>query len=319
MKEKQLKAKQNKLLLKAKNKNRICYCKGCEEHAINSHILQKNGILTGISTNSHIYLWKTDFLNPLITPFKKSGLNVTFRFKGFCKEHDKTIFQPIEDHDIDFDDYKSQLLFAYRTILNEKFKKEVLIDFYNSLKNDSTLNGNINTIQINQMIEQTKLSIADLEYHENIMVSDLESGTENFIFHVRDIPEKGICLASHFTFETTREMQEYKRKTGQDLKITTAVFISLFPLEGENVLIMGHLKSKHDKCGEFVEHYFSIDDDTLLLEISNLMLRRCETWACSEEFYKTKIENRESEIIQIMEDASTDIDENELIDFNIFD
>lgn len=319
MRQKQLQARLNKLLEKAKNQNRKCYWNGCQSNAINSHILQKNGILTGISTNGHIIVLKTDFLNPELFHFKRSGINKTFTFKGFCKDHDKSIFQPIEDYEIDFDNYKSQLLFAYRTILNEKRKKEFLIDWNNSQLHDSILSNVVDKKHILKLSEQNKLAINDLEYYENVILSNLESDSEDYVFNVRYLKELEVCLASYFTFETTRERQEHIKKTGNDFELLTDIFISLFPLDGESVFIMGYLKSMHEKCGDFVTTFFEIEESNLLLKISNLMLRRCEQWACSEQFYEKHIKDREKEINEIFREAATSLDEDKEIEFNIFD
>lgn len=319
MKQKQIQARINKLLGKAKVRNRKCYWNGCQNNAINSHILQKNGILTKISTNGHIIISKTDFLNPELFYFKRSGINNTYTFKGFCKDHDNSIFQPIEDYEIDFNNYRNQLLFAYRTILNEKRTKEVLIDWNNSQVNNPILSNLIDKTKISKLNNQYRIAINDIKYYENIILSNLKSIEEDFVFKVRYIKELDVCLASHFTFETTRERKEHIKKTGDDFKLLTNIFISLFPLIDESVFIMGYLKSMHKKCGAFVESFFVIEESNLLLEISNLMLRRCEQWACSDQFYQKHIKERETEINKIFRESATSIDEDEKLDFNIFD
>jgi hypothetical protein len=248
----------NKLFEKSLKKSRKCYYPNCNEQAINSHILQKNGILSGISENGHIYVLKTDFLNTGLFHFKKSGINVTYTFKGFCKYHDKEVFKEIEDYEIDFDNYLNQLLFAYRTILNEKRKKEVLLDWYNYQKNDEVLKYYLIQDYIEKSIYGNKQAINDLVYYEKAILSDLNSNNESFIFKVRYVKQTDICLASHFTFETTRQMQETIIKTGKDIKILTDIFISFFPLENESVLIVGFLKENENTCKEFVNNLFEI-------------------------------------------------------------
>lgn len=318
MKPKQFEDRLNRLFHKAINKNRNCCYPNCENTAINSHILQKNGILSSIANDRHIYVSKTNFFNSELFFFTKSGLNVTFTFKGFCKEHDKSIFQPIEDFEIDFDNYGNQLLFAYRTLLNEKRKKEVLIDWYHLQINDELLGKEINKSIARESIVQDKLAIKDLEYYESKMLSDLNLKTENFNFKVRYTKETDICLASHFTFETTRQRKNKIDKTGTDYELLTDIFISFFPLENENVLIMGYLKEMENICGEFVNSFIELDEDKLFKQLSNLLLRRCEEWACSETFYLEKIRPREEKIYEIFREAAVSIDEDENIDFNIF-
>jgi len=319
MKQKKIQDRLNRHFLKALTRKRICCHPECKNFAINSHILQKNGILSGIATNGHIYVLRSDFLNPDIFYFKKSGLNITYAFKGFCMEHDKSIFKPIEDYEINFEDYGSQLLFAYRTILNERRKKEILIDWKYIQLDDSFLNQYMDSSITKFLIEQERLSLNDLRHYEELILSDLYSKTENFTFKTRTTSRIEICLASHFTFETTRQRSERIEATGADIELLTDISISFFPLEDESVLIMGYSKEMEEICGDFVASFFSSDEDTLLKLVSNVIINRCEEWACSEAFYFEKIEPRKDKIIELTIEGAASIDENKEIDFNLFE
>lgn len=319
MKQKQISARFNKHNLKASKIQRKCCFPDCKNLAINSHILQKNGILTQISNNGHIYVLRGDFLNPNLFFFKKSGLNTTYTFKGFCMEHDKSIFRPIEDFEIDYEDYNSQLLFAYRTILNERRKKEMLIDSKHLQLKDNQLYDSIDISITKQLIAQERLAIKDIAYYEHLAFNDMQNGTENFIFKTRYTQKADICLASYFSYETTIQREKKIFNTGNDYELLTGIFISYFPLEEENVLMMGYAKSMEHICGEYVSNFFEIDESTLFRKISNLLLGRCEEWACSEHFYQNKIQPREELIINHVIKSIGSLDENIESSFNIFD
>jgi hypothetical protein len=149
----------NKLFKRASSQPRVCSFPGCTNSAINSHILQKNGILNGIQQDGHIRISQTDFLNPELFHFKREGINQSFTFKGFCPDHDKSVFSPIEDFEIDFEDYRSQLLFNYRTVLNENVRKEVLLDWHKLQKESNSLKGIIDVDYINKSDEQQRTGI----------------------------------------------------------------------------------------------------------------------------------------------------------------
>lgn len=81
-----------------KKRDRRCICSSCHENAINSHVLSKSHILKPISVNSKIYQFN---YRPLYYPnepvfYKLEGINQAYVFKGFCSNHDKEIFLPIE-------------------------------------------------------------------------------------------------------------------------------------------------------------------------------------------------------------------------------
>jgi hypothetical protein len=84
-----------------------CLSDGCSQEAINSHLLQRNGILNTITKNGHlievktedVFKWeKTEF--PLA--FNKIGLKNSMAHPLFCDQHDTHIFYNIEKAQIDF-------------------------------------------------------------------------------------------------------------------------------------------------------------------------------------------------------------------------
>src|SRR5690554_3637675 len=98
--------------------NRPCYIEGCDKHSTFNHLLQKNGILSQIEDDKHIYLLVyNNFYNPPIL-IEKKGVNKQFGFYGFCENHDNDLFKPIEGNFIDFKSYLHQLLFSLRTFYN---------------------------------------------------------------------------------------------------------------------------------------------------------------------------------------------------------
>lgn len=315
----QIKHRLNLTFLKTKNTKRICSVKGCEKTAINSHILQKNGILNCISEENHVRLLSHDFFKDNLVFFKRVGVNEAFTFKGFCSEHDSEIFKPIENNEIDFEDYNNQLLFAYRTILNELVKKNINIEWRKRQSSDDILKNIIDIDILREANEQERLGIEDIQYVLNKINEDFKGTSKQFVFKVRYVSSNNVCLASHFTFESVRTRSENISKTGKDLERLTNIFVSYFPLEGENVFMIGYLKECEDRCGKFVQDFFDCNEDILKKKISNLLLCRCEMWTCSETFYQTKILPQEKKIIEIIENSSISIDEDRDLEFNLFE
>ena len=130
----QKKQLQESLIIRKKiyEKKRKCFSESCDLTAINSHILQKNGIINFISENSHVYRYLLDPFRGGID-FKKIGNNDAFSIKGFCNKHDTEIFNEIEQNSFDPLNYRVQLLFAYRSLLYEYRKKEFMLEWHMEL------------------------------------------------------------------------------------------------------------------------------------------------------------------------------------------
>lgn len=108
-----------------------CHClePTCDKEAINSHLLQRNGILSTITEKGHLieirpidlFKWKK---NQPMLEFKLIGINSAISLPLFCNYHDSSLFKNIESRTISFYLYENQLLFSYRTLCAELRKKE---------------------------------------------------------------------------------------------------------------------------------------------------------------------------------------------------
>lgn len=114
---------------KLRNKGRCLHFKKddrCKE-IINAHSIQKNGVLSEISSKGKVYSLSRN-INDLKNNngsliFEKHGINKVSTFKGFCKYHDNKLFEPIDNHLLK--PTKQQVfLYAYRSLCKELFLKE---------------------------------------------------------------------------------------------------------------------------------------------------------------------------------------------------
>ncbi|MGZ5303629.1 MAG: hypothetical protein ACXWDO_05925, partial [Bacteroidia bacterium] len=129
-----------KLRKKTFEAKRVCLAKDCDSFAINSHLLQKRGIINNISDNTNqVYELSYDLFKPNHVIFKRRSINDAFTFKGFCNLHDTKIFKSIEDGSNIFTDYESQILYAYRSTMMEIRKKELVVDFFERILKSLTL------------------------------------------------------------------------------------------------------------------------------------------------------------------------------------
>jgi hypothetical protein len=77
-----------------------CMAETCEKIAINSHLLQKNGILGNLVEDGHLVQIKPNDLFKIehggFVTFKTIGIDQVISYPLFCNEHDTTIFRSIE-------------------------------------------------------------------------------------------------------------------------------------------------------------------------------------------------------------------------------
>ena len=83
-------------------KKRKCVLDDCNNYAINSHLLQRNGILSNISENGHLIERRLLDANRFIRDespfeFKKVGLKNALSKPLLCGHHDSAVFKEIEN------------------------------------------------------------------------------------------------------------------------------------------------------------------------------------------------------------------------------
>jgi imidazole glycerol phosphate synthase subunit HisF len=110
MTKKEVRNRIESLYKRARRAQRKCMFRGCDEISINSHLLQKKGIINQIAENNHVVELAIDNYKPDVFYFKRSGINDAFTFPGFCKTHDNDLFKEIETDNIDYSNYRTNLL-----------------------------------------------------------------------------------------------------------------------------------------------------------------------------------------------------------------
>lgn len=210
MKPKEIKNTLVTLKQRTKVAKRKCLFDNCQEEAIDSHLLQRNGIINKIAEQSHVYKMITAPYKPQGLEFKYMGLKDAFAFPGFCETHDNNIFKEIESTDIQYTEYRTQLLFSYRALMNEKRKKEINIDFDDRILNSFSLKLYLSDQYLSDLAEHRKgdlLGIKDSEYYEEKFLSNIKDPLlQDFSFLVFELPKVDLCVSAAFTYETTREI-----------------------------------------------------------------------------------------------------------------
>jgi hypothetical protein len=307
-------------LRKAQKKRRNCFEYACTERAIDSHILQKNGIISMIAEKGHVIECVIDpFQKDYKLKFKRTGINDVFTFKGFCNTHDDQLFKEIEKSDFDLSNYHHQLLFAYRTSVNETRKKEIIIDGYDSIKSDP--NSNVPGWYIDETILGQLMGIKDGEYTRDLLYKNIKStNTRDFIFYNFELAPVEICICGVYTFETSAEIKKMEIELDPKfLEPLTDVFITLLPHKNKSILSIGFQRDHNKTCDQIYGKLFRNGDHAAIIQhISDLILLQVENWIVSETFYHKKIKGKENAIKSIINWAQQNLNERISLDFNLF-
>jgi len=91
----------------------------CNSKRIKAHSIQNSKVLDLLNSNGFVIISQKKILNKgetFAVIFTVVGRNETSTFIGLCGKHDKQIFAPIDDFDIDLGIKQQLFLIAYRAI-----------------------------------------------------------------------------------------------------------------------------------------------------------------------------------------------------------
>lgn len=268
----------------------------CEQMAINSHLLQRHGILDNIIENGHVYeikrkdFFKWDQNGPV--EFKRIGLNQALSLPLFCSKHDNELFRPIEQHIPDCSDYNTQLLFSYRAICAEIRRKEINIEITNRIKKSSSLlfPDDIAT----NLIEFNKVGIRDLTSYKKMIEEELSSPNKNFFFVCHRYDPIKIYASSSFNINSGTEMSDLN-------KILDCGFIHIIPTTISTNIILGYHKQHSNP---FLENYITswknLDNTDLGYKLTDLFLTRIEAWGLAPSLYTLLSETNKKKYLNTM-------------------
>lgn len=159
-------------------------CFICSEKSINSHLLQKNGILNLISSNNHlIQIKKKDFFADTKTEnfdFKPIGIKTAMSYNLFCNSHDTNIFTPIENKELNLEVYENQLLFSYRSLCAELRKKMNNVEIFKRIINSRHFSDRKTLLQnFDSSIKFHNLGINDLNWYKNEFENEIVNKKKN--------------------------------------------------------------------------------------------------------------------------------------------
>jgi len=190
------------------NKKWECLIDECGQPAINSHLLQVNGILNNLIENGHLIQIKPndyfDFEKKGYLTFKSLGIQQAISEYLFCNRHDTEIFKAIEVKEIDFFDYLSQLLFSYRSLCCELRKKMKNIEIFTRIGKSNTLNNGskqfIAQEYLDLEIKGHNTGIKDMTYLKEEMEKEFTiQSIQNFSFKTFKHPLIKLCVSAIFS------------------------------------------------------------------------------------------------------------------------
>ena len=301
-----------------KKKKWKCIIDSCEDHSINSHLLQQNGILNMIAEDNHVievkaidsFKW-SKVTSPLT--FKRVSIKKALSLNLYCNKHDSDIFKPAETLPLNLNNYITHLLYSYRFVCAEIRKKEYNIETYERLLKSSTLYGILPEEHFNTFLKGSRDGIKYLKVYKQSMEDELNGADKNFEFTVIQYPLIKVYCSGGFNIYETHQtpLEEVPLKY---------VFIHIIPDEKYLNIIVGYHKEHVKKSIiDYVESWVDLSPTELEHRLTDLFATRIENWGLSPEIYKELNKGTEKAFIKYFGENSLNHLDGQIVDFNLFE
>lgn len=304
----------------AKNVNEkkwSCLIDECKESAINSHVLQKNNVLSTIAKNNHVYVLSNeigaDEKNMGKTKLEKVGINRALVYPLFCKTHDLELFKKIEISNFNPFGLEEQLLFTYRALCCEVHKKRNGIEYYQRILNSHVLDLYIFKEDAHIGKQSFSLGLQDCEYYKTELEYQLRNISEKR-FHFETLEYPLIKLSSSAIFSPLSSSDH-----PTDFSPFKNIFFSSIPYKNNLFIILGYHKTHVNKWMEnYIDEWKNLNKMQLELKLSDLVASRTEAFCLSPETIEKMSPSIKASFLEYWDSNGYNLSEQQNFPHNIF-
>lgn len=261
----------------------------CSGEIVGAHSIQNNRFLKKISQNGDIYHFEAGVTNDteLIFDFEKKGRKSFSTFKGFCKKHDKELFQPIEDKEYTETD-EQNFLFAFRAFAKEMHAKKESVLYHENLLSKMDIN-NLNLYFTEfKILNNEKLTLSLFNEELKIFKTALKEKKFDCIYTHKIILEKEYPIVCNSTFipyidaNSSKVFNKEEYEKIQSGELNPNVFLNIFPANNKTYILMSCFEKDKDILKKFFE---SLSDEKYIkYKLSTIILHYAENTGFSPEY-----------------------------------
>ncbi len=258
--------------------------KNCSSQISKAHTVPRSGSLARIARDGHVYALQVRMQQLANTDGVPRpglvGINKASTFTGFCSEHDRSIFAPLENKPFMATPEQCFLL-SYRALAREIFTKQAmhsLVGPYRLMDQGMPLGSQLSVQTIaSALYTGYSTSMKDLWYlkdiYDDILVTLSFDGVRAYVIELEGIPQ--VMCSGGFYPE-----QDFEGNEMQDLldfgRVPSLLTVTSFYGGQRGMIVLSWLDRDDPACIPFVESLYRTGDDTVTDALMRLLFTHFE-------------------------------------------
>jgi hypothetical protein len=273
-----------------------CFTNGCLSRSSRNHLLQKNGIISQIIENKHVWELRTNrFRIPNYYSLEKIGWEQAMAMYGYCPDCDNQIFSSIEKPTARLPETLADVCrYSLRPIVHEIRKKEGNLKFLKS-RDSAEIHKIECALPKISPVDEARYGIYSLKSLASVFTEGLSKSIPiSYVF--RELPRIEICASSILIHPMLYKCQLNSEKSdflSQISSISQQSFnvVNLFPFDNKSILISVTHSESNESSHAFQKIIQQAEIPGLTRVVSNMLIAQIEDWAISDKLYSKLPEN----------------------------
>lgn len=297
----------------------------CDKKIVQAHSLQRNGVLSIIESevdgNQKVLCFKNPKINGFeqyigLTPIGKKNAST---FYGFCQTHDKKVFQPIEDNEIDINSDEHCFLLIYRGVAKEYHTK---IEELKGFKENETFNSAIMKLEQQSRIKGTEIAIAEIEEIRERLNKVLENGEYSSLDYLAQTVPYCIPVACSASLTPKHYLSNeiFNHSENPNDKYEQ-IFLTVIPREDKTHILYSCLP-EHKRAQKFIDELKGLSEVKFQAVTTSLLIGNVHNTFLSPRLFDQLPEEEQTRLvdaIEITDKAGMAIDQFYHLGINLFD
>lgn len=259
----------------------------CEGGIVRAHSIQRNGALTSLAREGHVYRLVADAASLErtggIPATQLFGLKQASTFSGLCRRHDNDVFEPIEKRAFVASPLQCILL-GYRSVLRETYTKRAAVEAMPAFREHAKARSGDERVRLEAFIDCYEQGLhiglnsieAQKERFECAMAGDEFVDLRYAVVYFDRVPD--VMTASSW-FPTSdfdgNQLANYA-KLGVSGVVPDMVSFTVFGAGGKGAAVISWLSDSDAACNQFVASFLGQGPDRLSDLLIQLAFRTSE-------------------------------------------